>query len=471
MRPCFCFWFRVNISRSRGCGQSGNPAHLRDFQVWRESPSLFFGLFLHTSFPQPAPTRFSPALPGHGEGVMLVKVRKSFVPSLTGPMLIDSFGVPRYWVAVWASFLPADLAEPTLEGRLRQLEHFCHHADQTLGSGRLDDALAHLDIDAISSALEAYFFMLRGQPAASSAEDRWQSALRFVTETVQRLSRGAITRQDHHTLVGRLRELELLNAHLHIGKRRRPERIRSLPSEVVEALYEMLDPESPTNPFRRGNSRWRIYTIFILLMHQGLRRGEVLNFPVDVIKCGFDRNRQETRYWMAVRYNEYEDDDPRYSKPRIKNAQSIRTVPVSKMTALIVQEYVQNYRGRPDHSFLINSQKKTPLSTEGVTKLFQKLSASLPPRLRKVLIDHTGDDSLSPHDLRHTSAVVRLNQLLASGVEMTDALQRMRGYFGWSRDSDMPLRYARAVFEDRLASVWNNAFDDRVEILRNIPKG
>jgi hypothetical protein len=66
--------------------------------------------------------------------------------------------------------------------------------------------------------------------------------------------------------------------------------------------------------------------------------------------------------------------------------------------------------------------------------------------------------------------VVRLNQLLSSGVEMTDALERMRAFFGWSRYSDMPLRYARAVFEDRLASVWNNTFDDRVEVLRNLPE-
>jgi integrase len=232
----------------------------------------------------------------------------------------------------------------------------------------------------------------------------------------------------------------------------------------------MLDPESSINPFRDGVSRWRVYTIFMLLLHQGLRRGELLSFPVDVIKSGFDQNRQQVRYWMTVRYNEYQNEDPRYSKPSIKNAPSIRQIPVSKTTALLVQEYATNYRGKPDHSFLINSQKQSPLSTEGVTKLFEKITASLPKRLRKILIDHTGDDSISPHDLRHTCAVVRLNQLLSSGVEMTDALERMRAFFGWSRDSDMPLRYARAVFEDRLASVWNNTFDDRVEVLRNLPE-
>jgi integrase len=389
---------------------------------------------------------------------------------MSGPVLVDGLGVPRYWAAVWASLLPGDLAPSTVSRKLSQLEAFYHHADEALGIGRLDDALAGLDVDAICSALEAYFLTLRSRPVTPATEERWQAALQFVTETSQRLTRGSLTREHHDALSGRLMQIELLNAHLHVGRRRRPERIRSLPAEIVEALYESLDPESPINPFRSVDSRWRVYTIFMLLLHQGLRRGELLSFPVDVIKSGFDRNRQQVRYWMTVRYNEYQDEDPRYSKPSIKNAPSIRQIPVSKPTALLIQEYVTNYRGKPDHSFLINSQKQSPLSTEGVTKLFQKITDSLPKQLRKTLIDHTGDDSISPHDLRHTCAVVRLNQLLSSGVEMADALERMRAFFGWSRGSDMPLRYARAVFEDRLASVWNCAFDDRVDVLRNIPE-
>ena len=401
---------------------------------------------------------------------MLVNLRGLAPPSLCGPTLVDDLGLPRFWAAVWASFLPADLAPSTIGKKLSQLEAFYQHTDETLGTGRLDDALAKIDVDTTCSALEAYFLTLRSRAVTPATEERWQAALQFVTETVQRLSRGSPTREHHDALSGRLMQIELLNAHLHVGIRRRPERIRSLPSEIVEALYEMLDPESSINPFRDGVSRWRVYTIFMLLLHQGLRRGELLSFPVDVIKSGFDQNRQQVRYWMTVRYNEYQNEDPRYSKPSIKNAPSIRQIPVSKTTALLVQEYATNYRGKPDHSFLINSQKQSPLSTEGVTKLFQKITASLPKQLRKILIDHTGDDSISPHDLRHTCAVVRLNQLLSSGVEMTDALERMRAFFGWSRDSDMPLRYARAVFEDRLASVWNNTFDDRVEVLRNLPE-
>jgi hypothetical protein len=54
---------------------------------------------------------------------------------------------------------------------------------------------------------------------------------------------------------------------------------------------------------------------------------------------------------------------------------------------------------------------------------------------------------------------------------MDNALQELRSFFGWSRDSNMPLLYSRAVFEDRLSSIWNSKFDEHVAVLRAIPRG
>ena len=67
--------------------------------------------------------------------------------------------------------------------------------------------------------------------------------------------------------------------------------------------------------------------------------------------------------------------------------------------------------------------------------------------------------------------MLRLHQLLERGDAMAEALQKMRTFFGWSKRSDMPSRYARAAFENRLASVWSDEFDDRVAVLRSLPKG
>jgi hypothetical protein len=133
-----------------------------------------------------------------------------------------------------------------------------------------------------------------------------------------------------HELKAKLMRLQLLNSHLHVGGKRRPERVCSLPAEVVEFLYEMLDPESESNPFRKGVSRWRIYTVFILLLHQGLRRGELLISATDVIKHSTDQKLGRDRFWMDVKYKCDDNDDPRYSTPSIKTAPSIRQIPVSK---------------------------------------------------------------------------------------------------------------------------------------------
>ncbi len=307
-----------------------------------------------------------------------------------------------------------------------------------------------------------------GPRITPASEERWQVAIQFVSELLQRLSRNSLNRIGQDELFGRFARFDLLHGKLHIGRRRRPESIRSLPAEVVEHLYEVLDPESKSNPFQNMASRWRVYTLFVLLLHQGLRRGEVLVLPIDVIKSGFDRNQGKERFWMSIKYNEYEDD-PRYSRPSIKNSSSVRQIPVSRMLAQMVQEYCSNYRGRADHSFLLNSQKGVPLSVEAVSKTFQKVTDSLPASLRKILHDHTGSNSVTAHAMRHTCAVVRLNQMLSKGVEMEDALQRLRSLFGWSRESEMPSRYARAVFEERLSSVWMNDFDERIAILQSLP--
>lgn len=61
---------------------------------------------------------------------------------------------------------------------------------------------------------------------------------------------------------------------------------------------------------------------------------------------------------------------------------------------------------------------------------------------------------------------MRLNQFLKLGIDRQTAIENLRVLFGWSKDSTMPLLYARAVFESGLADVWRKNFDDRVDILR-----
>lgn len=401
---------------------------------------------------------------------MLKLIGDATLPTaLQGPLLVDGNGLPRFWSIVWSVYASANLADSSKLKQLGYLEYFYRFVDELKGSGALDDAIGAVDLELLGEMLEAFFVSLQNSSINTNTLPRWQTAFTFVLDTTLRLRRSSVPAQGLRQIEARIRRLESLYSSLRIGRRRTQETIRSLPSSVVEALYEMLDPTSGSNPFRSESTKWRVFILFVILLHQGLRRGELLLLPADAVKHGFDKQLGKERYWLNISDNPYESIDERFSKPSIKTVDSVRQIPVSEVTAGLIQEYTENYRGKAEHSYLINSQHGKALSMEAVTKLFAKISASLPSSAVETLYARTGKKSVTPHDLRHTCAVVRLNQLLQQGDPMDEALQKMRTFFGWSRTSDMPRKYARAVFEDRLASVWNNIFDDRVTYLRSIP--
>lgn len=393
--------------------------------------------------------------------------------SLRGVLLVDNVHrLPRYWACIWALMSNHDLAASSQVKKLRYIESLYDHADRQFGTSALDDALGQLNETALSKILESWFISIRNQPSVGPAdESRWRAGFAFVESVVTWLSKSTLPTDRLKQIEARLHRLSHLYGQLHVRRSRQASQIRSLPASVIKALYELLDPASAANPFARQHTRWLAFISFLLMLHQGLRRGELLLLTADVIKDGFDEGQQRSRCWMNVQESLYsgDGDDPRYSRPSIKSANSVRQLPVSKTVSGLVQAYVENYRGRPGHAFLLNTQQDTPLSTESLTKMFLKVSAALPPSALRELKERSGKNSVTPHDLRHTCAVMRLNQLLYHGDSMDEALQKLRTFFGWSRESQMPVRYARAVFEDRLSSVWNNAFDDRVEVLRAIP--
>lgn len=404
---------------------------------------------------------------------MFKRLTSDFLPgTLRHDLLVDPHGIPRYWATIWATLALNDVAPSSREKKLRSLESLYLHADDTAGPGSLDRALCPFDETLVATILESWFVSIVNRGTRSSSDEaRWRTGFDFVSQTATWLSKATFPGATSHNIELKLHRLSHLYGQLHVARPRQSARVRSLPANVTEELYKLLDPASERNPFVSERTRWAVFISFMLMLHQGLRRGELLQLPADAVKSAYDFNTDCERSWLNVETNPYEDEstDPRFSRPSIKTAQSIRQLPVSPAMAGLVQSYVENFRGRPDHAFLLNSQKQRPLSTESLTKLFAKASAALPSAIRDELSARTGRSTVTPHDLRHTCAVVRLNQLLAQGDHMDEATQKLRSFFGWSRDSTMPMRYASAVFEDRLSKVWSEKFDSQIEMLRALP--
>lgn len=388
--------------------------------------------------------------------------------STSGPVLVDEHGLPRYWAAVWALLHGGDLAPTTLAKKLGHIEALYQHTESLGGS--LDDLLEDLELDRLGNALEAFFVSLRNIPVPTTATaNRWKTAFHFVRDTCQRLERNPAIGNKMAGIQERIGRLDNLYLGLRPYKPRYGRKPRAIPRIVISELLEAIQPESPKNPFSAESTKWRVLVLVNLLLLQGLRRGEALSLPADFLKFEKDPRTGTTKWRLSVRTNEFEDDS-RADPPSIKTVDSIRTIPIAEKTAHAFLTYSDNFRGKVDHKYYLSSVRSLPMSLEGATKSLEKLSQCLSEQAKSELFYLTGARVIRPHALRHTSAVIRMKQLLSMGNTPEQAMMHMRSFYGWSKTSVMPLHYAKAALDERLNESWNDEFDGRLEILRSLPQ-
>lgn len=402
---------------------------------------------------------------------MLLRLFGHTVPhALAGPILVDGVGVPRYWPTVWAALDGAALAESTLRRHLAAIDQLYIAVEERLHRDCLDEILSRADFESLGPILEAHFLELRNRGAddSMSATEAWRSAIQFVRDILNRIGHANATKPRIYEIQARLQRLDALYAQLRPVRHKTTKTVRALPSTVVAELDELTRPDDPRNPFRSQDNAYRNYALFKLMQHQGLRRGEACILPLDAIKEGYDDRSGESRFWINIAENPYETTDERHDKPSLKTPTSTRQLPISTDLVDIVETYTQSYRGTQKHSFLFSSQRGKPLSMQMVNSIFSTLSEALSERARVELWDKRRKRTVTPHDLRHTAAVVRLTEFLADGTSMDVAMSKLRSCFGWTMDSTMPNHYARAYFEHQLATVWENRFDAHIDHLRSV---
>lgn len=77
-------------------------------------------------------------------------------PSLTGWVLVDDQGLPRYWATVWAALHGAALQESTLSAHLSVIESFYRSVKLQLNEDCLDRLIADLCFDKLERCLEGF---------------------------------------------------------------------------------------------------------------------------------------------------------------------------------------------------------------------------------------------------------------------------------------------------------------------------
>lgn len=380
--------------------------------------------------------------------------------------LVDRQTLPRYWAVVWSIFYAGNLAHSTRKRKLLAIEALYIHAEQT--GSCLDDEISKLDVGTIGNVLEAYFVGLINQPNPSvQTPKQWSAAFRFVRDVCERIARDPRTGRKMADIQEKIGYLDKLYIGLRPMNRRINNAVRALPKVVVEEMLDILRPDSSLNPFVYKPTQWRIYCLVTMMLFQGLRRGELLALKIDSLELHEDHRSGEHRWLLRVSENDVLLDT-RKQKPSIKTAGSIRTTPVTNTTANVIQTYLENYRGKADHPYLLSSVRRAPLSIEAVNKAFLRISEALSDNAHQALQRATGKETITPHMLRHTCAVLRMRQLLSMGKSPEQAMSLLRSFFGWERNSLMPLRYAKAAMDELLNEAWHDVLDDRLEFLRGL---
>lgn len=375
--------------------------------------------------------------------------------TLTGPFCADHHGLPRYCSTIWIDVLNGHLA-PTTRNRYASAANSLYlQAAALVPSVDLDAVLLAPDFPEIERVLSSSLLARQ----ADQNLRQWQLACGFAFTILENL-----VGVDDLAMKQRLRVMRQRYAQLRIRPRRPSNPGRSLPSLVVEDLYEIFDPTSHRNPFRTPSNRWRNFVLFLVLTQLGLRRGEVLNLTVDSLKQQFDPSVGEVRHWLDVCPAE-RTSDIRSRKPALKNRHAVRQLPVSQTLAVAIDTYASQYRSDVDHAFLFSSAEGHPLALSSLGSLIDIASRQMSPEARAAL-RYEGIAKVSPHDFRHTSAVIRIQRFMDAGMELDEALHRLRPFFGWKRSSDMPFHYAGAYFAPRHSKVWDETFERSLAALR-----
>jgi Phage integrase family. len=374
-------------------------------------------------------------------------------------------GVPRFWATIWSDVLKTSIEPSTRRKHLASLDRLYATVERQHGRDCLDRLIAEADADALEDCLLGFLAQLRNEATVANIDktSTWTSAISFVTDMLRYAGNASGVRASE--MEAKLLRLDTLYRQLAPNPEKPAPPVRALPPLVVEDLYEIFNPESPRNPFKTEALRWRNLLIFMLLLRLGLRRGEAALLSTNSFKEDFDPVAGKTVHWLDV--EETDDDDPRYEQPGLKTAPSRRQLPLALEIIEVEQRYSQNYRGRVNYPQLLMSQKAKPLSLRSFNEIFETATEALSLEARKSLFKQ-GLRGVSCHDLRHTSAVVRMKRYQDTGLDLDKAQEKLRVFFGWSKTSSMPRLYAKAYFETTLAEVWDEKFDTFVDALRRI---
>lgn len=389
------------------------------------------------------------------------------------PMLVDTAsGLPLFDVTVFTlcELRSRNLASATIEQVLRALKVlflFCDlqgiSLDERLSEGRLlqlgevEDLARRCrssldDLEALvlrattlhksssSATVSLLGFRTRSVSAPETEVGSHGMRLRYIAQYLKWLTeRRLLSLSLQHPTFAALTEVKslVLGAILaRVGKDKGRNSLgerTALTQEAQQRIWQVIDPESPENPWKGAHARARNELIVRWFIGLGLRRGELLG--VDIRLINFRSNE------VVVARRADDKHDPRVAQPNAKTLD--RVLPLNDDLAKRTQNYIINFRRKfpvaKKHPFLLVANGGRPLGIRALNKIFEVLRERCPDL----------PDELKPHVLRHTWNDNFSLAMDASGTAPENEQKMRSRLMGWKPTSKTAETYNRRATERR----------------------
>lgn len=216
-------------------------------------------------------------------------------------------------------------------------------------------------------------------------------------------------------------------------------REKGLTREQEAVLLNVVRPGSERNPFEDQPTQIRNQLMILLLLHLGIRSGELLNIRVSDIDWAKNQ--------IVIARRADEQKDPRRRQPLVKTLD--RRLPMKDTLVQAIHRYVVQFRskvpGARKHNYLLVTHKSgptqgQPMSRSAFIKVINLISEAAPE-----LADLHG------HELRHT-----WNNRFSEFMDASDdppkheEQERERSYLqGWKPDSGTAATYTRRFTREK----------------------
>lgn len=218
-------------------------------------------------------------------------------------------------------------------------------------------------------------------------------------------------------------------------------REKGLTREQEAVLLDVVRPGSERNPFEDQSTQIRNQLLILLLLHLGIRSGELLNIRVSDIDWATNQ--------IVIARRADEKKDPRRRQPLVKTLD--RRLPIKDTLVQAIHRYVVQFRrkvlvpGARKHDYLLVTHKSgptqgMPMSRSAFIKVIN-LIAKAAPEL----------SDLHGHELRHT-----WNNRFSEFMDVSDdppkpeEQERQRSYLqGWKPDSGTAATYTKRFTREK----------------------